>query len=158
MRRESTKKLNNDFDLKDITTYQAGILQATAHRVLQKYSDQILKKYGITKMQWLIIGTVYDCGNKGIRLTELTAKLDTTMAYLTNAVNLLESKKILNRIDDNKDFRVKFITVNKSFKPKCSQIEKTLRDELRKTIYNNVNPADFATYIRVLKKLSKISE
>ena len=154
----STGDLHSASDLKSITTYQAGILQATTHRVLQKYSDQILKKYGITKMQWLIIGTVYDSGNKGIRLTELTAKLDTTMAYLTNTVNLLESKKILDRIDDKKDSRVKFITVNKSFKPKCSQIEKTLRDELRKTIYANVNSADFATYIRVLKKLSKISD
>ena len=154
----STGDLHSASDLKSITTYQAGILQATTHRVLQKYSDQILKKYGITKMQWLIIGTVYDSGSKGTRLTELTAKLDTTMAYLTNTVNLLESKKILDRVDDKKDSRVKFITVNKSFKPKCSQIEKTLRDELRKTIYNSVNSADFATYIRVLKKLSKISD
>lgn len=152
----STSKVPNTSNLHSTTTYQAGILQATAHRVLQKHSDQILKKYGITKMQWLIIGTVYDSGSKGIRLTELTEKLDTTMAYLTNTVNLLESKGILSRISDENDSRVKFITVSKKFRPKCNQIEKTLRDELRKTIYAKISPDDFVTYINVLEKLAKI--
>lgn len=156
MNRVSTKNLDTAFDLKYITTYQAGILQATAHRVLQKYSDQILKKYGITKMQWLIIGTVFDSGNRGIRLTELTAKLDTTMAYLTNTINLLESKKILTRMSDKKDSRAKFIIVNKYFEKKCSEIEKTFRDELRKSIYAKVEPTDFAIYMKVLGQLSKI--
>lgn len=152
----STPKLQKGQSLKGMSTYKAGILQATAHRIVQKHSDQILNQYGITKMQWLIIGTVYDSGSSGIRLTELTKILDTTMAYVTNTVNLLESKNILTRKDDPKDSRVKFICVSKKFHPKCKKIEKTLRNELRTSIYAKVAPEDFHTYIRVLQQLAEI--
>ena len=153
---KSTNNVLNRGKLKKITTYQAGVLQATTHRNLQKHSDNILKKFGITKMQWLIIGTVHDAGSEGIRLTELTEKLDTTMSYLTNTVNLLESKGILDRVSDTTDSRAKFIRINQKFSPKCTEIEKDLRDELRKSIYSHVKPEDFAIYLKVLHQLSKV--
>ena len=152
----SINNLTNKLDLKNITTYQAGVLQATSHRVLQKHSDNILKKFGITKMQWLIIGTVHDAGAEGLRLTDLTEKLDTTMSYLTNTVNLLESKKILHRVSDSSDSRAKFIRINEGYTDKCKKIEQDLRKELRKSIYAHVDPADFVIYMKVLRQLAKV--
>src|SRR5689334_6272433 len=107
MNGKSINESLNRGDLSNITTYQAGVAQASTHRVLQKYCDEVLAAYGITKMHWLIIGTVLDAGENGVRLTDLTDKLGTTMAYLTNTVNLLESKAMLSRTSHATDSRSK---------------------------------------------------
>lgn len=143
-------------DLGHITTYQVGALQASINRILQKHSDAILKPYGISKMQWLIIGTVLDSGEGGIRLTDLAKLLDTTMSYITTAVNLLESKGMLSRRENEHDSRSKYITINSSFKAKCEDIEHVMRESLRNTIYAHIEPAEFRVYIKVLYQLSKV--
>jgi DNA-binding MarR family transcriptional regulator len=143
-------------DLGHITTYQVGVLQASINRILQKHSDAILKPYGISKMQWLIIGTVLDSGERGIRLTDLAKILDTTMSYITTAVNLLESKDMLSRQENEHDSRSKFITINSNFKDTCDDIEHVMRESLRNTIYTQIDPAEFRVYIKVLHQLSKV--
>lgn len=143
-------------DLSSITTYQAGVIQAYMHRRLQKVCDEILRPFGISKMQWLIIGTVLDAGKDGIRLSDLAEKVGTTMSYLTNAVNLLESRGILVRRDNTQDTRSKLIVVDGRFKSKCNEIEVTLRDGLRKTIYSEVDPQEFRVYMKVMAKLATV--
>ena len=151
---KSTKSYLEAGDLSHITTYQAGIIQASVHRTLQKYSDQVLSQYGITKMHWLIIGTVLDAGENGIRLTELAELLGTTMGYITNSVNLLESRGFLVRKDNSKDNRSKRIFIESEFAPKCQEIENALRNALRQKVYSHVDPIEFRTYIKVLYQLA----
>ena len=143
-------------DLSKITTYQAGVIQASANRKLQKITDAILLQYGLTKMQWFIIGTVLDAGSKGIRLSELSERLGTTMSYLTNTVNVLESRGILGRKSHEEDTRSKIITVDASYVSKCNEIEKTLRDGMRRSIYSQIDPVEFKTYIKVMDDLASI--
>jgi DNA-binding MarR family transcriptional regulator len=154
MPNESSENSNTPRNYTGVTTYTAGIMQASAHRLLQKYCDAVLSKYGITKNQWLVIGTVFDSGPKGIRMTELAAKLDTTQAYITTTINLLESKDILVRQAHENDTRAKMITIHPDFAPKCDDIEATLRESLRKYVYKNVSPEDFQIYMKVLSQLS----
>lgn len=142
--------------LSDITTYQAGVAQASAHRLLQKICDQLLKPYGLTKMQWLIIGTVLDAGKEGIRITSLTNKIGTTMPYMTTSVNLLEVKGIVTRASNKGDNRSKVITLAEDFADKCEEIERTLREGLRQTIYANVDPTEFRVYMKVLFQLGNL--
>ncbi len=142
-------------DLSRITTYQAGAAQASMHRLLQKQCDEILKPYGITKMQWLIIGHVLDAGKQGIRISDLAEKLSTTIAYLTTSINLLESRGTLIREDNASDSRSKLITVRPSFISECEKIEKTLRDGLRRSIYANVDQDEFLIYMKVLYQLNQ---
>jgi DNA-binding MarR family transcriptional regulator len=143
-------------DLSNITTYQAGVVQASAHRNLQKLCDEFLRPYGITKMQWLIIGTVLDAGKSGMRLTDLAEIVGTTLSYLTTAVNLLESKDILIRSISKGDNRSKTIRLNPKFTPISSQIESELRDKLRETIYADIDPDEFRTYMKILFRLGAI--
>jgi DNA-binding MarR family transcriptional regulator len=145
-------------DMSTITTYEIGVIQAHAHRQLQKYSDEILARFGITKMQWLVVGTVLDAGAKGVRISDLAKKLGTTLPYLTNTVNLLESKQILARNDHSADSRAKLVTVDKGFKSNCAEIEKVLRQALRESLYVGIDPKDLDTYVRVLYKLAKLKQ
>ena len=154
----STKKYLIMKDLTKITTYQAGVQQASMHRTLQKHCDSILKPYGISKMHWLIIGTVLDSGEKGVRLTDLAVTLNTTMSYITNAVNLLESKEMLVRKDSSTDNRSKLISISQGFIPLCADIESTLREGLRRSIYASVDPAEFRVYMKVMYQLSLVDK
>ncbi len=156
-RTDSSGELQSALDsLRHITTYQAGVAQAAAHRTLQKYCDNILKPYGITKMQWLIIGTVLDAGATGVRISNLAATLGTTMPYMTTSVNMLELKGMLDRSDNKQDSRSKLVTVTDSFASQCETIERTLRDGLRKTIYADIDPIEFRIYMKVLFELRSI--
>ena len=141
-------------DFSKVTTYQAGVKQAAMHRNLQKHCDLILNNYGIRKMQWLIVGTVLDSGKKGVRLTELAITLGTTMAYITTAVNMLESKGMLVRKDHQTDSRSKLISIDPKFVPMCKVIEKALREGLRETIYAKIDPHEFLVYMKVMYQLA----
>lgn len=156
MKLVSSNKSHTTEDLSTITTYQAGVLQASTHRQLQKICDDILAPFGITKNQWLLIGTILDAGPSGIRITELAKIMGTTLSYLTNTLNLLESKGIITRVAHDDDVRSKLVTVCESFQGNCKTIEKTLRDGLRTSIYADISPEEFHVYLRVLMKLSNI--
>ena len=158
MKNKSTTNLNQQIDMSQISTYQAGVAQASMHRRLQKYCDDVLNQYGITKMHWLIIGTVLDSKQEGVRLTDLSEVLGTTMSYITGEVNLLEAKGMLSRKVNVKDSRSKLICINKSFAPKCTDIEATLRDALRSTIYADIDPVEFRIYMKVLFQLGNVSK
>ena len=140
-------------DLSRLTTYQAGIIQASVNRTLQKVSDDALKPYGISKMQWMILGSILDAGSMGARATDLAKTLDTTLPYLTNSINYLESRGMVTRTDNKHDSRSKLAIIHPDFVPKCAEIEETLRTALREAIYVHVAPADFCTYFRVLSQL-----
>lgn len=156
-----SKSINQQFaegDLSNITTYQAGVLQASMNRILQKESDKVLNPYGISKMHWLIIGTVLDAGEAGIRLTDLANSLSTTMSYITTAINLLELKHMVVRTDSDTDNRTKLISIDPDFAPKCDLIEATLRNALRKSIYIGIDPQEFRVYMKVMFQLSTLDQ
>lgn len=152
---ENNKRHNR---ISHITTYQAGIVQAAVHRMLQKKSDDILKPFGISKSQWLIIGTISDAGPGGLRPSELAPILGTTMPYLTGAINLLEEKNMIKKIDDGSDGRAKPVVLHPGFTTQIEAIERALRDGLRRDIYAHVSPEDFDVYLDVLYQMQSIGK
>lgn len=158
MNKSSKKVVSHSIssDVSNITTYNAGIVQSASHRKLQKICDDALRPFGITKIHWLIIGTVYDHRATGIRISDLARAVGTNLPYMTNTVNLLETKKILERYENQMDNRSNFVAVHPSFLPKCRKIEEMLRIVLREKIYADISPEDFATYMRVLYRLSDV--
>lgn len=149
---------SNEFIEKDmslITTYQSGIAQSSAHRVINRVVSDYLIRYDITAMQWFIIGYVHDAGETGVTLTELGNVLGTSFPYTTNTINLLESKGIISKKVHDRDSRTKVVTVNKEHEDMVNDIEDGLREELRKTLYNNDNISreELQTYIKVLYKI-----
>jgi hypothetical protein len=66
-------------DLSKITTYQTGVIQSAAFRSLRKHTDACLKNHGITTMQWFVIGTILDAEPDGMRITDLSRVVDTTL-------------------------------------------------------------------------------
>lgn len=143
-------------DISNITTYQSGVVQSAAFRNLNKHFSDLLKEHGLSSMQWFVVGTVYDAGPEGIKLTDLARKLQTGLPFITNIINLLESKDIVQRRDSATDNRSKYVSLNPDYEKRVLQIEEDLRAKLRDTIYSEIKPSDFRIYIKVLYQLSKL--
>lgn len=143
--------------IRQLTTYQAGVLEATVHRNLQKYCENILKDYELTKMHWMLIGTVLDHSPEGMRLTDLAKKLGTTISYITVSVNLLSSRGIITRVDSVKDSRSVLISITPSYQATCHEIEQRLRKYLRELVYSHIDPKDLETYAKVVAQLSDVT-
>lgn len=144
-------------DISQITTYDSGVMQATAHRILTRINSDFLSQYGLTSTQWFVIGYVYEAGPEGIRLNDLMRTLDTTMPFITNIINLLESKDILHKISSADDSRIKIARLNPAYEARVEEIEQGLREELRARLYreDNITREELSNYIAVLYKIAQ---
>lgn len=151
---KSTDKPNKPLSIANITTYQSGVIQSKTYRALNAYFAQCLKTHGLTTMQWFIIGTVYDAGEDGVRMSELASTLGSTLPTLTEATALLESKGWLLKNNHHTDGRTRMLTINPEKRETCMAIEQDLRVQLRKNIYSKVSQAELTAYVNVLYKLA----
>ena len=144
-------------DISQITTYQSGVMQSTAHRILGRIKTEFLSQYNITSMQWFVIGYAYDTGDAGIRLNDLMKQLDTTMPFITTIVNALEAKGILYKISDAHDSRVKIAVLNEKYRSTVEEIESGLREELRSRLYreDHIGREELSAYIAVTYKITQ---
>lgn len=152
----SSKKTDRNAELGRLKTYHVGVVESAAHRALRKHKDSLLREYGLTGMQWYIIGTVADAGHAGLRITDLAKQLDTTLAFLTNTVNLLVSKGILERQENREDSRSNFVVIKEAYLKTCDEIEHSLRKKLKESIYSRITPQQLETYIDVITKFSDL--
>lgn len=142
-------------DISQITTYQSGVAQAAAHRLINRVVTDYLLSYSLTPMQWFVIGHVYDCGKSGCRLSDLARALDTTLPYITNTVNLLESKGAVRKVAHAGDSRIKLVSVTPGYRQAVREIEKGLRERMREKLYgeDRISRTELQDYIHVLYKI-----
>lgn len=107
-------------------------------------------------MDWAVLGLVYDAGKAGIRITDLAVRLDTTKAFVTNHVNLLEAKHFVTRTTDTSDTRAKVVRINPRARKKVMDIEKTLRTDMRRNLYDTIQPKDLEVYVKVLEQIASL--
>jgi DNA-binding MarR family transcriptional regulator len=146
---------SQEIDISQIATYQSGIAQASAHRAINRLVSDYLLMHGLTAMQWFALGTIYDAGDQGIRLSDLTRKLSTTLPYITNMVALLESKGMVRKVAHAGDSRIKLVSVTPNYKKTVDSIERGLRDHMRVNLYQNdgISREELQSYISVLYKI-----
>lgn len=149
---------HNDITKKDISqiaTYESGLIQASAHRNLTRITSDYLLRYGLTSMQWFIVGSIYSSGSAGIRLSDLMRKMHTTLPYITNTITLLESKGVVRKISHSGDSRIKLVSITPSYLPTLEEIELGLREHLRSTLYDGdkISREELVDYITVLYKI-----
>lgn len=150
--------MSRDFSEKDISqisTYQSGVAQATAHRLVDRVITDHLLPYGLSRMHWLTLGFIYDAGQAGVRISDLARQLDTTMPYITNTLAVLESRNMVRKISHEADNRIKLVSIDPAYKSTIEEIEASLREHLRTHLYadRGISRQELATYIHVLYKI-----
>ena len=142
-------------NITDLTTYQTVALQSRAHRAIKAQLSQFLKPYNLTMMQWSILGLVADTGDAGIRISDLAQALDTSLAFVTTSVNVLEAKGFVARSEHAHDSRAKLVHLSKEFAPKIAAIEEDIATKQQAKLYDGLEATDVTAYITVLRRLTK---
>lgn len=136
-------------------TYRMAVTQSRANRAFKAKLSQLLKQHNVTMMQWTIIGLVGDAKKDGLRISDLAAALDTSMAFITTTVNMLEAKGIVEKTSHDRDSRAKIVRLSNSFRPKVGAIETDLSGHVQQWLGEKATPKDLATYFSVLKALAE---
>lgn len=105
-------------------------------------------------MEWFALGLIKDSQDSGLRLTELSNQLQTTLPYTTNLTNNLMYKGFILRNSDRDDSRAIQLTLAPGIDKKCNEIEKDLRDRMRDLIYGSILPKDLSAYVKVLYQIA----
>ena len=142
------------FKLTDLSTASAGIVEARVHRRLKKEFATYLEPYNLTTMEWFVIGYLHESARGGVQLSDIAKHLQTTLPYLTNMINELEVKGMLERVEHSADGRAKFIRLLPAAKQLYTSAEQDLRSKLRELVYDQVSVEDFKIYIKVLYQLA----
>jgi DNA-binding MarR family transcriptional regulator len=138
----------------DLPTYQAVIIQSRAQRAIKSSLSSALRGYGITMMQWSIIGLIADSDQDGMRISDVAHALDTSLAFITTSVNVLEAKGLVTRTGHAHDNRAKMVSLKPEFSDKIAAIEAALQKEQRTLVYNGVSEDDLSAYFRVLNTIA----
>jgi DNA-binding MarR family transcriptional regulator len=138
-----------------LPTYQAVVLQSRAHRAIKESLTRLLRNHGITMMQWSIIGLIADAGKGGMRISDLAQKLDTSLAFITTSVNVLEAKSLVYRVGHARDNRSKLVHLNPDFAPRVATIEAEVSKKQMAEVYHAISPTDLTIYFNVLSALAK---
>lgn len=155
MKAVSRKELDAMKSLQNMPTYTAGIAQAAAYRLLKKFTEECIAEHDLTMMQWYIIGTLYEADSEvGPSIGDLAALLDTGLPYITNTINVLESRGIVERRCCKDDSRIKRLYLRPEYMPMVEEVEAEMRKRMRATLYKDITPMELLTYIKVLHKLN----
>lgn len=136
-------------------TYRMAVMQSRANRAFKLKMAQLLRQHNLTMMQWTIIGLVQDGGKAGLRISDLAAELDTSMAFVTTTVNMLEAKGMVQKTSHERDSRAKLVRITDSFKSKVKAIEKDLHSHIEKWLSDKVGVKDLETYRKVLNAIAE---
>lgn len=142
-------------DLTEITTYQGLVYHSRANRSFKAFMQKILREHDLTMMQWSILGFIKDAGKAGVRISDLAKKVDSSLAFITNSVNVLEHKKMVYRVGHETDNRAKLVCVQPGSRKKLDTLEEKLRAELREWFARHVDRKELEMHVKVLHDIAK---
>lgn len=139
-----------------ITTYNTGLVQTKAYRVLQVETKRLLKPYGISSVEWAMLGVLYDNPN-GLQFLPLAEVLGVEQSFVTVLTAKLKKKDFVEVVVDEHDRRHKWIILTSTGKTFVKKVEKIVRDGVR-PILAGISHKDILTYLKVLERIVDYSE
>lgn len=137
----------------NMPTYKSGILQVKAYRILQENVSQTLEKFDINPSKWSILGLVYE-NKDGIRLSEIANILNVEPPLITQLVNELKQKRIMELHPHPQDKRAKLLFLTSKGKSLIPSVEQLLTETLNKLLAN-ITKEELDAYRKVLESIIK---
>jgi DNA-binding MarR family transcriptional regulator len=138
----------------DMTTYHNTLTQARAHRIIKTKLSYFLRPHNLTMMQWAIVGSLYKAGDTGMRVSDLANQLDTSLAFVTTTLNVLEAKNIVERASHAQDNRAKVVHLTAEFRPKVEVIEKEIAEKMSDWLVPTLGREQLDNYLIVIHKIA----
>ena len=132
-------------------TYQLGLLQAKAYRILRERTKAELKAFDINDIDWSILGLLNDNGEQTSK--ELAIALSVKIPFITKTCQLLESKDLIRKANHDWDKRSFYFLLSESGKKLVKKVEPELRSKLSNLI-TPIAPKQIHGYIKTLEKIT----
>lgn len=137
-------------------SYEIGMADMLCSRRLHTLRQQILMDYGLTTMEWFVLGTIYDAHKAGgIRITDLASRFSVKSTYITATVNGLKQKNLANAYVDKEDARARLVVVTKKGIEQVPVIDGKLQAATEQLLAGIVSEKDFAAFLHTIKELAK---
>jgi DNA-binding MarR family transcriptional regulator len=143
--------------LNQTKSYEIGMSDMLCSRKLNSLRQQVLAAYGLTGMEWFVLGLIYDAHKAGgIRITELATQFEVKSTYITALVNELKQKNLVNAYVDKEDARARLVVVTKKGMEQIPVIDRELQSATEKLLADKVDAKDLAAFLRTIKKIASI--
>jgi len=140
-----------------LSSYQIGLLQTKAYRILNHETARILKQYDITPIDWALLGLLYDSqlqSKGGRRLSDIAEELGVEAPFVTERAQDLIKLKLVSIIQSKDDKRVKHMELTEKAKLQIPSIEKDLLASMRPLIQGS-SIKEILGYKKVLEQIVK---
>lgn len=121
-------------------------------RKVHRYYESSFSQYGITPAQFYVLSAVWE--NDGVKFKDLAKSLEMDGSTLTSILDRLERQDLLERRDDPEDRRSLLVFLTEKAKQSIAEIT-CLAEKLNQEIKERFSDEEFATFERVLEKLSQ---
>lgn len=141
-------------NLQTMTMYEACLLHSRAERVLKGMVSDILKQWGITRMEWLVLATAAQEARAadGLTMGELAGILDIKLSQLNVLVSKMTGVGYLELTVADHDRRIKYVQATEQGESLLRDVEGNMRRGMRAWL-SNLDRDDLATYLDVLQQL-----
>lgn len=129
-------------------SYNISTLQGKAHKTLQICITKCLTKYNLSLPEWKVLGQLYD--QKHLRVADLSIILGYDASFVTNIIDALESKGILQRKTSKTDLRVKRIVITQTAKTLIPTIESEIWKMLH-ILLQDISQKELVSYMKTLR-------
>ncbi|WP_348982401.1 MarR family transcriptional regulator [Desulfosporosinus sp. HMP52] len=120
-------------------------------RKVHRYYEGNLSQYGITPSQFYVLSAVWE--KDGLKFKELAKSLEMDGSTLTSILDRLERLELVERRNDPEDRRSLLVFLTEQAKQQISEMAH-LAEKLDQEIKERFTEEEFATFERVLEKLS----
>lgn len=94
--------------------HRISILHSRAARNIMEFREGIVREYGLSSPEWLVLGFVAsNTATGGVKVGDIASELDVQSTYVTGTLRKLESKDLIKLQPGPADRRVRMITVTK---------------------------------------------
>jgi DNA-binding MarR family transcriptional regulator len=114
--------------------YEACLLHSRADRALKYIVSKQLEKWKMTRMEWLLLGSVERAPkvSSGHTMGELAQILDIKLSQLTALITGLTENKYVTQKIASHDKRTRYISITNKGKNILDDIEIDMRDSMQK--------------------------
>lgn len=134
-------------------TYNAGLLQAKAFRILKKHTNNALQPMDISATEWGILGILLN-NSQGLRLSKIAGLMGVKAPFVTQSMAILMEKNFVNIDNDKSDTRVKIAKLTAAGKDFIKKAEPLVAKEIKKT-FSEVSIRNLLGYLSTLHAVVK---
>lgn len=130
-----------------------GLLIRQIHNTLEKYSNNQLKKKGLTFSQMNVLIQLMETSEKKLSFKELEKRLTLAQSTTVGLISRLEEKELVSVSEDKEDKRIKFVGITDLGRAYCNDA-KTEIEQMEDKLLSSLTEKEKKAFYLLLEKVN----